>query len=267
MTQLLRIEYRKHLKSRMFWVMLLLFISSMIALLFGFEAFINKVTSNANRNSPIPIPNFSLYTFPYVWQNLTYLSGFFKLLPAFIVMVFVTSEYSYRTIRQHIINGMSREQFFLAKLIFIFAISLVATLTTVLSALILGLTHTAELTFDVFWNKTVFIPTFFLEMFTFSTIALFFSVLLRRSGLAIIVFGIYTIIAEPIIRFYINDEVGAYLPIKVIGNLIDIPNTALMKLFGVNFRTFVDPADVIASILYCLLFLGATYLLIKKRDV
>lgn len=267
MNKLIKIEYRKLAKSKMFLVMLALYVVSITALLFGVEAFINKVTSDASQNSPIPIPPFSLYSFPYVWHNLTYLSGFFKLLPALIIMIFVSQEFSYRTIRQHIINGISREQFFLSKVYFILAISLIVTLSTVAATLVLGFLHTDELTFAVIWQKTVFVAAFFLEVFTFSTMALFFAVLLRRSGLAIIVFGIYTVIAEPIIRFYINEDIASYLPVKRIGNLIDTPNTALMKLFGVNFRTYIEPADVVVTLLYCGLFLGASYLLIKKRDL
>lgn len=267
MNKLIKIEYRKLAKSKVFVVMLFLYVVSITALLFGVEAFINKVTSNASQNSPIPIPSFSLYSFPYIWHNLTYLTGFFKLLPALIVMVFVTAEYSHRTIRQHIINGISREHFFLQKVFFITAISLIVTFTTVISALILGFLHTDVMTFDVLWQKSVFVAALFLEIFAYSSMALFFAVLLRKSGLAIIAFAIYTVIAEPIIRFYLDDNIAAYFPMKRIGSLIDTPNTALMKLFGVNFRTYIEPSDVLVTILYTLLFLGATYLLIKKRDI
>ncbi len=267
MNKLIKIEYRKLAKSRVFIAMLLLYIVSITAMLFGVEAFINKVTSNASQNSPIPIPSFSLYSFPYIWHNLTYLSGFFKLLPALIVMVFVTAEYSHRTIRQHIINGISREQFFLQKVFFITAIGLVVTFTTVFSALVLGFLHTEVITFDIIWQKTVFVAALFLEIFAYSSIALFFAVLMRKSGLAIIAFAIYSVIAEPIIRFYIDDDIAAYFPMKRIGSLIDTPNTALMKLFGVNFRTYIEPSDVMITLVYCFIFLGATYLLIKKRDI
>jgi hypothetical protein len=123
------------------------------------------------------------------------------------------------------------------------------------------------MTFDVLWQKSVFVAALFLEIFAYSSMALFFAVLLRKSGLAIIAFAIYTVIAEPIIRFYLDDNIAAYFPMKRIGSLIDTPNTALMKLFGVNFRTYIEPSDVLVTILYTLLFLGATYLLIKKRDI
>jgi ABC-type transport system involved in multi-copper enzyme maturation permease subunit len=267
MNYLLKIEWRKHAKNPVFWVVLFLYVISICSELFGAEAFINKVTTNASKNSPIPIPGLSIYVFPYIWHSLSYLAGFLKPLLAFTVILFITNEYTFKTIRQHIINGLSREEVFLTKLIFIFTLSFISTFVVGLSAFILGLAHTADLQFSMIYAKTGFLLAYFLEVFGVCSFALMLSILLKRSGLTIVVFSVYFFIAEPILGFKLNVELAKYLPLKTFGRLIDVPNTALMKLFGVNFREFIDPFDVLLSIIYTVILLIITYIIIKKRDV
>lgn len=266
MKYLLRIEWRKHAKNPIFWAVIILYIISVVTELFGAEAFINRITSNASKNSPIPIPNLSIYTFPDIWHSLTYLAGFLKPLLAFAVILFVTNEFSYKTIRQHIINGLSREEVFITKLIFIVMLSFVSAVAVSLSVLILGLFHTTGLQFGMITQKSFFIGAYFLEILCVAGFAMLLSIILKRSGLTIVVFSVYFFIAEPVLGFELNEDVARYLPLKTFGRMIDVPNTALMKLFGVNFREYIDLMDVFLSLLYLSIFLVITYLIIKKRD-
>lgn len=267
MKYLLRIEWRKNAKNPIFWAVVILYIISIFAELFGAEAFMNKITSNASRNSPIPIPNLSIYTFPNIWHSLTYLAGFLKPLLAFTVILFVTNEYTYKTIRQHIINGLSREEVFATKLIFIVFLSLVSAIAVGLSVLLLGFFHTSELQFEMITQKSFFIGAYFLEILGVASFALMLSVILKRSGLTIVVFSVYFFIAEPVLGFKLHEDIAKFLPLKSFGRMIDVPNTALMRLFGVNFREFIELMDVFYSFIYMSIFLAITYLIIKKRDV
>ena len=63
----------------------------------------------------INIDRIPLYHFPDIWQNLAWTSGLLKMGVAIMVVVSITNEYTYRTIRQNIIDGMSREEFLLSK--------------------------------------------------------------------------------------------------------------------------------------------------------
>jgi ABC-type transport system involved in multi-copper enzyme maturation permease subunit len=266
MKYLLKIEWRKHAKNPIFWVVLGLYILSITVELFGAEAFINRVTSNASKNSPIPIPSLSIYVFPYVWHSLTYLAGFLKPLLAFVVILFITNEFTFRTIRQHLINGLSREEVFLTKFIFILALSIISAIVVSICVFILGIVHTNDLQFEMIATKSGFLWAYFLEVFGICSFALMISILLKRSGLAIVVFSVYFFIVEPVLGFKLNENIAKYLPLKTFGRLIDVPNTGLMKLFGVNFREFIEPMDVLLSIFYSFIFLLITYLVIKKRD-
>jgi ABC-type transport system involved in multi-copper enzyme maturation permease subunit len=230
------------------------------------EKFVNQVVSSAKTNASIPVPDFSLYSFPYVWQNLAFLGGFFKIFIALIVVIFVTNEYSYKTIRQNVMNGLSREQFLASKVLFSFLLSFSASFVLFFSGLALGLTHTEELDFALVVSKMGFIAAYFLELFTFSLLAMFTGFLLQRSGLAIGLLAVYYYIGENILGFMLPDKIAQYLPVESMGNLIDVPNSALMRMFGVNFSETVSLPDVMICSIWSLLFVGMTWLMLRNRD-
>ena len=60
--------------------------------------------------------------FPNIWLTATYVLGFLVIFPVIISIINTTSEFSNKTSRQHIIDGLSRNEFHLSKLISIFII-------------------------------------------------------------------------------------------------------------------------------------------------
>jgi ABC-2 type transport system permease protein len=247
---LLRTEARKLAKSPAFWLIMILYSVSTIVILSGSEAFINKVVGDAQKNSPIPIPEFSLYAFPNIWHNLTYIAGLFKFLLAFTVILFICNEFTYRTIRQHIITGMSREGFFLSKLLSTTILSLYSTLLLFLTGTILGFLYSNDSLAGSFTEKLHFLPVYFLEVFAYLSFAAMIAFLTQKAGVAVILFVVYAFIAEPALSFKLHEDISWFLPLKTFGRMIDIPNTSLMKLFGVNFSETVKWADIIMTIVY-----------------
>ncbi len=267
MIRLIKIDFRKYFYNRTFWIITVLYLVLMVMVFFGIEQFLNTVMKNVAKNSSIPIPSFSLYSFPYVWQNLAYLAGYFKIFPALIVLIFVTAEFNYKTLRQNIMNGMSRGEFLFSKVIFVFLYSAIATLILFFSALILGYSHlTPYFNGNVFLHSG-FILAYFLETFTFSTFGLFIGFLVKRSGLAIGTLILYYYILERIIAFKLPDSIAGYLPAHVIRNLIDVPNSSLMKLFGINFREYVSTQDIIMCLVYSFMFIAIVWLFLRKKDL
>jgi len=267
MKRLIRIDFRKYFYNRTFWVLSALYIVLVVFVFVVIESFLNHVMTNVGKNSPITIPGFSLYDFPYVWHNMAFLAGFFKIFLALIVIIFITNEYNYKTIRQNIMSGMSRVEFLFSKVIFVFFIALAVTLVLFLSALLLGYFHTEHITTALVFSKMFFIPAYFLEVFTFLLMAMMFAFLLQKQGLAIGIFALYYYVAEPIIAFRLPEGVARFLPIKMITRLIDVPNSSLMKLFGVNFRETVSWIDVWSCLGYSILFVAAVYFFLKNRDL
>jgi hypothetical protein len=210
----------------------------------------NKVVGDAQKNSPIPIPGFSLYAYPDIWHNLTYIAGLFKFLLAFTVILFICNEFSYRTIRQHIITGMSRERFFLSKLLSTAALSLYSTLLIFLTGSILGIIYSDGSADVSSTEKLHFLYVYFLEVFAYLSFAAMIAFLTQKAGVAVILFVVYAFIAEPALSFKLHEDISWFLPLKTFGRMIDVPNTSLMKLFGVNFSETVKWADIIMTLFY-----------------
>ncbi len=265
--RLIKIDARKYLHNRTFWVFSALYAIMVVLVFTGMESFLNHVVSRVGGKTQTAIPTFSLYAFPYVWHNLAFIAGLFKIFLALLVIIFITNEFNYKTIRQNIMSGMSRVEFLFSKVLFVLIISLTVTLILLFSALFLGLTHTEHLSASLLFSKIYFVPVYFLEIFTFLLFALMVAFLLQKQGLSIGLFALYYYVAEPLFAFRLPAEVSRYLPIKMITHLIDVPNSSLMRLFGVNFRETVSGIDIAGNIIYALLFVFIVYRYLKNKDL
>jgi ABC-type transport system involved in multi-copper enzyme maturation permease subunit len=244
-----------------------MYLGLMVIVFFSMEKLLNSIVTDASSGSPVPMPGFSLYNFPLVWQNLTFLGGFLKIFLALIVLVFVTNEFTYKTVRQNVMNGMSRTDFIWSKVIFMANLCLISTLILFFSGSILGVMTTEQITLSLILDKIEFIPAYFVELFTFCSMAFLIAILLKRSGLAIGLLAFYYYIFEPAISFMLPHQMAKYLPVEAMANMIDIPNSALMQMFGVNFREFVSIPDLITCLVYCFVFIGIVFLILPKRDL
>jgi hypothetical protein len=105
---LLYLEWKKFAPYRLFQVITVLFI-----VLFPLMFLVG--TSFKGLPSEIGSP-LSYYSFPKVWEAAAYAGNwmvFFFL--GFLGVLIITNEISYKTLRQNLITGMSREEYFLEK--------------------------------------------------------------------------------------------------------------------------------------------------------
>ena len=75
MGKLLKIELKKILTYKVFWILMGLYFLFLILgiLMAGFT--INSMIDNLNKRSPIPFPHATIYLFPEVWQNITFFAS------------------------------------------------------------------------------------------------------------------------------------------------------------------------------------------------
>ncbi|MDT8393190.1 MAG: ABC transporter permease subunit [Bacteroidales bacterium] len=267
MIRLLKIEYKKIRGSRVFWILTGLYALLIIVFFFGIQGVIDDLAQEANKKSPIPLPGMSAYSMPEIWHNLTYVAGYFKIFLGVVIIILITNEYSYKTIRQNVITGFSRWDFISSKFLTIGVLSLAATILVFIIGMILGLMYTEGITAGKVFGKTEFLLAYFLEIYAFLMMCLFVGILVKRSGFAIGLLLLYYYIVEPIARYKLPDTVGDFFPKKAIGTLIDIPNTSIMRLFGVEFQDYISPWDALLVIAYVMLFGYFSYLILKKRDL
>ena len=73
----------------------------------------------------ITIPGFStdyLYQFPNIWEFFPWVASWFNLLLAILIIVMTGNEYTFRTFRQHVIDGLSRSDLLTGKVFLIITI-------------------------------------------------------------------------------------------------------------------------------------------------
>ncbi len=264
---LLKIEFIKIANYKTFWILIGLYILVLGLIIFGIQDFINNITINKTGNSSISIPKVSIYTFPDIWHNLTFIAGYLKIILAMLILIIITNEFSYNTIRQNIISGLSKLDFIFSKIQFIFLISIFAGLLVFLLGLYLGVTNSSAISLSLIFKKSQFIFAYFLEIFTYLVFAFFIGILFKKTGLSIGLFFLYSIIIEPIICYKLPASAAKLMPLKSVGNLIHIPNSAIMKLVGVKFQEYVSCSDVLIAIFYAVLFCILSYLILLKRDL
>lgn len=270
MFRLINIEFKKMLTYKTFWVLMGFFIFALSLSLGLSQLIINKIVVEAGKNAPIPIMKISIFYFPKIWHHITYFAGYFNLFLAVIIIFFVCNEFSFKTIRQNIVNGMSRNEFVISKLYFIIVLSLGITLVLFILGLILGLIHTRNPEAgDIFGAKLQFLLGYFIELITYLTFAFFIAFLIRRAALAIVTLLFYTAIEQIIIWWQIPTEYVKFMPLKAFGRLVHFPSIPLPEINGqgLRFQDYVAIPDSGIAILYALIFLGLILLIMKKRDL
>jgi len=236
MTDLLKIEWLKLKNYTAFKVMTLFFIVGVFAL--NYIVFI--VNKNIVKNVPgAGLVSFSPYDFENTWQTTSYATGFILLLPALLLLMLFTNEYTYKTHRQNIIDGLSRQQFISVKITMALIFAIAATLLVMISALIFG--FGSGTSFSV--HGMVFVGYFFLKALSYNLIAILFSVLVKRTGFAIGIFFIY-LGSENIVSQLLNvlsiklkrenntdlGNIGDYLPMNAADGLLEFPDNPIKTM-------------------------------------
>lgn len=256
MKKLLSIELKKVLTYATFWIMLGVYMV-MVFMMFFFLRSI-KLTG------PLAFFNLdSYYSFPMLWHSLSWVASFFTLLLGMLVIILVTNEFTFRTVRQNIIDGLSKVDVLAAKLYLIILIALFATIVVFFTGIICGLITTENLQNSMIFEKINFLPAYFVQAIAYMCFALFVGTLVKKSGLAIGVFLLYKII-EWIAYYRVPSIIADYLPMHTISNLVQMPS---IKLLGINSAESPLGIHFAFALIYSVVFVGGTYLLMTKRDL
>jgi len=264
--KLLQIEWYKMRYYRTFWVIMILFFVLQGLTVSSGMLVLEWLKVKVPADSGIDFTKIPLYFFPDIWQNLTYVSVYFKVIPAILVIITISNEFSNRTIKQNIIDGMSRAEFVMSKFLFIVVITAISTLFVVLIGLISGLIYTPSPSLNEIFTDFSFIGAYFLDLLAYLTMAFLIAMLIRRSGLSIALL-LLALPIEYIFTANIPDALDAiipYFPQHAINNLIHFPFSRYAFLEIVD---YVPVNMVFTVILYILLFYGLISLKLKKSDL
>jgi len=276
MIRLFKIEFKKILTYKIFWTLTGLYFVFLSLGLMMAEFMINHMVDDINSHTPIPLPHITIYFFPRVWQNITFFATirYVLIFPAIVIIILITNEFTFKTIRQNVINGMSKAEILVSKLLIILLISVVTTILLSIGTLILGISNTSGLTLSGIVEKSTFVIGFFVSILTFQVFALFFGFLLRNTGLAIAVFTMYVFIIEPIIYYFLKSPlvfkngISTYLPVNSVLRVTEYPAIQVLKtVMGLNLQDSVSLAACSLPLFYSAIMVGIVYLVLVKRDL
>lgn len=266
MNRLFRIELLKIRSNASFWVLLSLHIAIILLLVLSGKLFLRSLNIDGDfMKNAINTASVPLYQFPDIWHNVTWVAGFLKFILAIFVIISITGEISYNTLRQSVMNGLSRADFIASKLSMIVLISFISTLFIFLTSLILGLISTPEVEMHDLIKYSGFVPAYFLLLTAYMIFAMLIGLLIKRTGLAMGLMFLYTLIIEPVVLLRIHTAwIKGLFPIKAINNLIHMPfgKYALREI-----QDYVSVKEILIVVAYMAIFIWCTYLLLKKRDL
>lgn len=256
MKRLLAIELIKIKNYPIFWVFTILYLFSCV----GFATFI----ADAELGPGLSAKGLGIYSFPTVWQTTGSVFGFCMILLALIMLIFSITEFQYKTFRQSIINGMNKGELVLGKIYLIIFLCIVSTLGVFLTALVLGFIFTEDMSAVSMFDNFSFVIAYFVQIFTFLMFGFMVGVLVRKSGLAIIIVSVYYIIFERVLNIAIPDHIDQFFPAKAIDNVVPNP---LANIFAEGAEPGVSIAAVGICLAWAFIFTAISYYSLMKRDI
>ncbi len=273
MTALLLTEWEKIRNYRAFWLMAILYLVVLFSAAIGLPELLSYMADKTNASLMMRLFTRLLLSFPDVWQNIAFFGGLrfaIKVLLAMLVLILISNEFTFLTVRSNIISGMSRSQFLKAKLSLVLALSLFSTLALFVAGLYLGFTNTSGITAGKVLGRMYYLAAHFAELFSYLVFAMMIGMLVRKTGFAIILLIVYIMI-EPVIMYYVPDHLDKYLPLNAMNHLVWSVNTSQLVFrtpdFNFSLQQSISPADLLVCLLYTALFTGIIWLYLKKKDL
>jgi hypothetical protein len=274
MTDLLKIEWLKIKNYRTFILMSIFFVIGILAVNYiVYTVFDNMVT---NTDAGVLLNTFNPYEFKYVWETISYTSGYLLLLPAMLLIILTTNEFTFRTNRQNIIDGWTRQQFLVVKVLMALLFAICSTFVVILVGFVFGFSTKSEMSFAGFLH----VGFFFLKALSYNMFALMISTLVRKTGFAIGVFFIYmgaeNIISQILdgLSMYINKlhkidlgSMGDYLPMNASDGLLTFPENPFKSMTKGAMPTEYEWVVFSFAILYLFLFYFISNRKMLKSDL
>lgn len=224
-----------------------------------------------------------IFNFPYIWHFNTFITAFFKLFLAIVIVSMMSNEYSNKTIKQNLIDGLSKKEFILSKFLTVITFSLVSTIFVFIVSLILGLFYSDFNELSIIFTDLEFLLAFFVKLTGFFSFCLFLGVLVKRSAFALgflILWQVFEGIFRGILRWKFfdgetTDSIMNLFPLQSMFNLIKEPFSRLGAVQSVAnqmgeklaLNYHVHWYEVIIVLFWTAIFIYGSYKILKRRDL
>lgn len=224
-----------------------------------------------------------IFNFPYIWHFNTFITAFFKLFLAIVIVSMMANEYSNKTIKQNLIDGLSKKEFIMSKFLTVVSFAFISTLFVFVVSMILGLIYSDYDEFSIIFSDLEFLLAFFIKLVGFFSFCLFLGILVKRSAFALgflVLWQVFEGFTRGMIRWKLfdgdtTDAVMAFFPLNSMYNLIKEPFSRLSAVQTVADQIGEEiPLDyqvygyeMLIVLGWTALFVYLSYALLKKRDL
>ncbi|MET0759906.1 MAG: ABC transporter permease [Flavobacterium sp.] len=279
MKRLLSIELQKIWKNKASKVLTISYF-----VLLSFIALIASIEFNIG-SFKLHIAEQGIFNFPYIWHFNTYIAAILKFFLAIVIVSMMANEYSYGTLKQNLIDGMSKQEFILSKFLTVVLFALGSTVFVFIMSLILGFSFSSYTEMGIVFSDLEYILAYFVKLVGFFSFCLFLGILVKRSAFAIgflFVWNIIEAVIKGVLTFKIFPDskiapkILQFMPLESMSNLIVEPFTRLsiiknievtiggtgnVKDYGVHF------ISLLIVLTWTVIFMLMSYKLLEKRDL
>ncbi|ALM48343.1 excinuclease ABC subunit B [Flavobacterium psychrophilum] len=279
MKRLLNIELQKLWKNRASKVLILTYF-----ILLSFIALLSSVNFSF-LGIDFRLADMGIFNFPYIWHLNTYIAALLKFFLAVVIVSMMANEYTYGTLKQNLIDGLSKKEFIASKFITVTLFAAVSTVFIFILSLILGYCFSSYTEISIVTTDLIYILAYFVKLTAFFAFCLYIGILIKRSAFAIgfiFVWWIVEGIIKGLLRWKIlrdgelSDTVMGFFPLEAMSNLIKEPFTRLQaykaienqvsgkesfKFYGVHWY------ELVIVVCWIAIFVYLSYRTLKKRDL
>ena len=281
MLRLLTIEFHKLRHNRASKVLSLIY--------FGLLTCIALIAAIKFDIGPIEfhLADMGIFNFPYIWHFNTFMASLLKFFLLLVIVSMMANEYSYKTLKQNLIDGLSKKEFILSKFYTVVTFAGFSTLFVFIVSLVLGLIYSDYNEFAIIFSDLEYILAFFIKLVGFFSMGLFFGILVKRSAFAVGAMVVWLIV-ESILKGYLFyafrgvdnifesvNSIMRFLPFEAMSNLIKEPFSRLgavrsvANTVGEQFTKSYDVQilDVLIVCIWTSILIYGSFRLLKKRDL
>lgn len=224
-----------------------------------------------------------IFNFPYIWHFNTFITAFFKLFLAIVIVSMMANEYSNKTIKQNLIDGLSKKEFILSKFLTVISFALISTIFVFVVSMILGLIYSDYNEISIIFSDMEFLLAFFVKLVGFFSFCLFLGILVKRSAFALgflFLWQVFEGFVRGMIRWKLfdgetTDAVMSIFPLNAMFNLIKEPFSRLGAVQTVADQIGEELAldyhvqfyEILIVIGWTAIFIYLSYALLKMRDL
>ncbi len=275
MRRLLEIEYYKirYHKASLRMLICYFILFPMLIFLSAIEVSFGSLTAT--------LGELNVLDFPLIWHFGTYTALYLKFLLILIIVTSVTGEYSHNTLKQNLIDGLSKKEFLMSKISMTVVLSVLSVFISFISFLFIGWKNSPELDWSLVFSELDYFLGYFVRLLGFLMFGIFSAVLLRRSALALGFMVIWRI-AEGFIGLILKKTLGAvgitiagFLPFTSMNNVVSQPFQrigfvkAVSSQLGqqIDFMHGVHYIPMLQSLVWIVIFMLLSYKILLSRDL